>query len=131
MNQNWFFNLEQFEPKPELELQILARIQQQLNRQLRFQVWTARLTTVLSALIIIPAFIFMIQDVLASEFYQYMVLLVADTAVVLNFWRELGLALIESLPMLSVTVFLVSAVCLLGSIRWLNKNMRNYSLNII
>ncbi|MFH1170360.1 MAG: hypothetical protein V1704_02275 [Candidatus Vogelbacteria bacterium] len=41
-----------------------------------------------------------------SGFYSYLSLFISDSGLALTYWRELTLTLVESIPLLTITVFL-------------------------
>lgn len=59
-----------------------------------------------------------------SSFYAYMTLLFSDPDVVLRYWQEFGLALLESLPVLGIALCLLAVFTLLMSLRLFTQNMR-------
>jgi hypothetical protein len=59
-----------------------------------------------------------------SGFYSYASLLLSDPDMVLRYWREFGLALLESLPVIGIVCFLIAVFALLMSFRSFARNMR-------
>lgn len=59
-----------------------------------------------------------------SSFYSYATLLFSDPDVVMRYWREFGLALLESLPVVGVILCLAAFFALLISLRMFARNMR-------
>jgi len=69
-----------------------------------------------SLIAIIPVFSYFIDGFIQSSFYQYFSLIFSEGTGALAFWKEIGMSLAESLPILSVTVFLTVLVVLIWSI---------------
>ncbi len=59
-----------------------------------------------------------------SSFYSYASLLLSDPDMVLRYWREFSLALLESLPVIGIICCLVAVFVLLVSLRFLARNVR-------
>ncbi len=106
----------QVETPPYLKNKILARI----NKQERF---SARIKLTISgfgALFAIgalgPAILYAIRDFNQSGLYEYISLLFSDTSV-FSFWKEIGLSIIESMPIIGIMLVLGSICILLISLQ--------------
>ena len=69
------------------------------------------------------AWLFLGREFYQSSFYDYFSLLFSDTDIILSHWRELALSLVESAPLLSMTISLAVVAALLASVRLLSANM--------
>ena len=65
----------------------------------------------------------------ASNFGSYASLIFTDAKTVLTLWRELGLSLLESLPIFGIVIVLASVVALLWSARKFTKSNTHLNLN--
>lgn len=63
----------------------------------------------------------------ASNFGSYFSLIFSDTGSIAHWWKQLGLSLIESLPLLGVITLLASISVLLWSLRKFAKHTGNFS----
>jgi len=68
----------------------------------------------------IPAAKYMIDSMINSGFTSFISVLITDGANIFGSWKELGLALAESLPVLSITAVVT---LLIGSIYSMSKSM--------
>lgn len=59
-----------------------------------------------------------------SSFYTYVSILFSDPDVVFKYWQEFGLALLGSLPVISMSLCLIAVFALLMSLRLFAQNMR-------
>lgn len=60
----------------------------------------------ISVTVIFPAFFYISSGLSDSNFYQYLSVFVEDSSLIKTFWSELLMSLVESIPALSVAVFL-------------------------
>ena len=66
---------------------------------------------------------YVFQGFVQSSFYSYASLLFSDPDILLQFWREFGLSLVETIPLFEMTTLLVTIAILLLSIRILANNL--------
>ncbi len=66
---------------------------------------------------------YVFQGFVQSSFYSYASLLFSDPDILLQFWREFGLSLVETIPLFEITTLLVTIAILLLSIRILANNL--------
>ncbi|MFZ2522223.1 MAG: hypothetical protein WAX44_04560 [Minisyncoccia bacterium] len=67
---------------------------------------------------------YMIQEFYQSSFYSYLSLIFSDPSIAVSYWKELSMSLLETLPILGITISLIAVYVLLVSIRTLAKNTR-------
>ena len=79
----------------------------------------------LSVAALVPVFINLIQAFKTSNFGVYFSLLFSDGGLFPAFWKELGIALVDSLPILAVAITLALIGILLWSLRGMVRFM-NY-----
>jgi hypothetical protein len=77
-----------------------------------------------SILALVPAFKMVWDGISSSGFAQFLSLLFTDSEVVMAYWQSFAMTLLESLPMFSIILFLVIVFTLLGSARFLSKNIK-------
>jgi hypothetical protein len=118
--------LGQIEPPIDLEQRILRRINLLVVRRARTRLAvfgflaTGSLASLLYVLVIIG------RSLLQSSFYQYLQLLWSDQTIWLTYWRELSWSLLESLPVLGLTIILAIGGLFLWSILKVLENNNYY-----
>lgn len=126
-----FWNLSQIDPPHGLLKSILGRIlrEQRQHARVRLAVWVSGVLGAGAGLV--PAMRYAGQEFSQSGFYAYVSLLFSDgSVVVLNSWKEFGLLLAESLPLMGVTLVLATLLVLLGSIRLMARDMKTAFLSV-
>jgi|ERR1035437_42741 hypothetical protein len=63
-------------------------------------------TTLVSSVALVIATVRLWNDLAQSGFYQYFSLLLSDGATLSLYWKQLGLSLVESLPLLNLALLL-------------------------
>ena len=77
-----------------------------------------------SLIAIVPSFAMLSSDASQSGFLNFSSLMFSDSSVILTYWRSFSLALLETLPVISLAVFLLIVVVFLQSLRSLVKNLK-------
>ena len=80
-------------------------------REVEHNAWHTRFvtfiaTTLVSSVALVVATIRLWSDLAQSGFYQYFSLLLSDGATLSLYWKQLGLSLVESLPLLNLAILL-------------------------
>jgi len=120
-----FSQIEALEPPPAL----LGKVMLHLEREKKLVIIKRKVALfsaglIFSVLALIPAFKMVWDGVASSGFTQFLSLLFTDSGVVMAYWQSFGLTLLESLPVLSIIIFLAIIFILLESVRFLSKNIR-------
>jgi hypothetical protein len=76
-----------------------------------------------SALAFIPVFKILKQDLIQSGFLDFLSLLISDPIAMFNIWKEFMLSLLESLPVVSVMMFITVVLVFLGSLRFVVRDL--------
>ena len=63
-----------------------------------------------------------------SGFSQYFSLIFSDFKLVLSYWQSFSAALLESFPIINFTLLLAIVLMLLGSLKYLTKNLKAMTL---
>ncbi len=71
---------------------------------------------------------YMIREFYQSGFYTYFSLVFSDTNTIVVYWRELSLSLVETMPMVGITISLIAVCVFLISLRMLVKNTKGVFL---
>jgi hypothetical protein len=95
------------EPPKGLAGRVLAMISMEEKRMAKVRTWIFGSASVASFGLSLWAVIYLVESVKQSGFWQYFSLIFTDK-VALTYWRELSLSLVESLPIVSVIVFLAA-----------------------
>ncbi|MDD4989276.1 MAG: hypothetical protein PHV42_02520 [Candidatus Pacebacteria bacterium] len=106
---NLFNNLEEKIPSENLKLTIIKEVRHIENRKIKTRFIFSVTLLVASLGGIVEAFVQFVQHSNQSGFSQYASLLFSDNSVFFSYWKDLGLSLVESLPLVS-TVLLLGVV---------------------
>ena len=112
------------EPPQGLYAAVLARIDLAKRRAAQMRAGLFGFVALVSGALLVPALEYTSSQLYASGFYEYLSLLSSDHSLVLTYWREFGLSLIESLPSLALLLLLPTVVALVWSLARLVKNVR-------
>lgn len=105
------------DPPEHLFPRILTHISllEQRAARVRFALFSG--TTLISFLIVIAALRYAWGSFAQSSFSAYASLLSSDGSVLLLYWKEFAFSLIESLPLMSITILLAAIFTLLLSLK--------------
>lgn len=113
------------EPSPDLLKRILNKIETEKCLTAKKQTFFFLSLLVISAIAFIPSYQMLKTESTASGLPGFVSLIFSDPEAVLVYWQEFFLSLVESLPVLSITIFLSTILMLLGSIKMAAQNMIN------
>ncbi|MHB1316749.1 MAG: hypothetical protein ACYCZW_02735 [Minisyncoccota bacterium] len=82
------------------------------------------ITTFVSFFGLIFSIRYMIQEFYRSSFHSYLSLILSDPSVTILYWKELSISLIETLPIVGITISLITIYSLMVSVRVLVKNIK-------
>jgi hypothetical protein len=123
-NQNSLPGLMSVEPPQGLYAAIMARIELAARRGAPMGAGGFCALGLACGAVLVPVVQYTAQQFYASGFYDYLSLILSDHSLVLTYWREFGLSLLESLPSVALLLFLPIAVALAWSLVRLVKNAR-------
>ena len=117
---------------------LLEKILKRIHREERLLV--ARRVIIFSIMLIgslagfVPSLKMVLSDFSSSGFLNFFSLLFSDFSTVATYWQSFSMILLETLPALSLTLFLFVLFILLQSIKSLTKNLiiikdRNLAVN--
>lgn len=124
----------EIEPPKELYHRILTQITLAKRRRVRIRLSLLSVTIAGSAVALIPAAQYTVKEFAQSGFYQYLLLAFSDSGTLALYWREYMFTLVESLPLIGVTLVLSGIFVLLGSLKLALKNyelQRNYTIKSV
>ncbi len=113
------------EPPEELFGKIMHRIskeQRLLRAKRRIIIFSIGLFG--SLLAFIPTFHMLRTGIIESGFIEFFSLLFSDSWVVMTYWQNFILTLLESIPSLSIAAFLTTVFVFLGSLKYLMRNIK-------
>jgi len=96
------------EPPGKLGPKIINYINSEEKRLAAFRARVFRSTSVASFGFFLWATVYLVNSVQQTGFWQYFSLIFSENGTVLAYWRELSLSIIESLPILSLIIFLAA-----------------------
>ena len=111
--------MDKLKPRGELREKILFSINKEEIRRAKTYFLISVTTTLVSIFGLIFSVRYMIQGFYQSSFGSF-----SDPSIVVSYWKELSISLLETLPILGITISLVAVYTLLASIRTLVKNTR-------
>lgn len=115
---------ENLQPSAALRRAIISRIRRVEYRRARAFLITSGFAVSLSVVAIALSISHLAQAFRQSSFIAYLSLLISDTDVVVLYWREFALSVVESAPFLGLTLALSALLALLASVRVFAHNLR-------
>lgn len=113
-----------FELPKNLRNNVLLSIRSEEKRIAKRELAVSAFAAVASIGAIVASVEYAVTAFYQSSFYSYASLLLSDPDMVLRYWREFSLTLLESLPVIGIVCFLIAMFALLVSLRFLARNMR-------
>jgi len=106
MNLQTFFTTTQSRPRPELAERIILAWQRRVNRTRRTYQITWGVVTLGTLVGLVPAGISIVNSWSVSGINYYLSILFSDTGTLALLGKDLGLAVVESLPVMSLVLML-------------------------
>lgn len=103
---------------------ILERIEWERRRLARIRIAVFGFATTVSAFALFPVMQYAATEFTRSGFSDYSGLFFSDSGVVLVYWKEFALSLVESLPLFGLVLIGVTTLVLLGSLRLIAADLR-------
>lgn len=113
-----------YEPPKGLFEKVILRLKREQRIAAIRRLAVFGLTTISSALAFIPAFQMAKTGFAESGFGQFFSLLFSDFGIVVAFWQNFALSLLEALPVVSLLVLLGTLLIFLESLKLLVKNIK-------
>ncbi|MFA6593785.1 MAG: hypothetical protein WCT16_00860 [Candidatus Buchananbacteria bacterium] len=113
------------EPSEELLDKITLRLKREQAKRAKRRLAVFSLTLAASLTAFFPVCQFVWRDVSQSGFMDFVSLLFSDSALVLAYWQNFVLALLEVLPVISLALFLIVSAVFMESLKLLVKNIKN------
>lgn len=113
------------EPSSELPERVIRAVTLAARRRAFLRIWGMLPVFLLSAFGAFFATQYTLSELSQSGFSSYLALLVSDGTALFAYWKELGITLAESLPLVGVTAFLAAVCVLLPTARFVMLDIRN------
>lgn len=117
--------MDQFQPSKDLQKNIILQIRKEEYRRAKNYLIASFATVVVSVVGVVFSIRYVLQGISEASFYRYMSLLFSDPDIVLSYWRQFMLSLVESLPFFAITLVLVATVAFMISIRAFAQSMNS------
>lgn len=114
-----------YQPESRLSLDILLTIGKRESRIYKIKTWTHSIMGVVSLFLLFPSVKNLMTGLAGQGFYDYASLLVSDFRTVMSFSKEFILSLLNSLPIVSLSVSLFLVFVLFISIQRLVSQFRS------
>ena len=116
--------LDKIKPPVKLRANILMRIAQVEFRRARAYLLVSTTVGVFGIIGAVFSVKYLLQGFNQSGFYNYFSLLLSDPDIMLTYWREFSLSIVESIPVTGVIISLGAFAVFLVSVRIFANNMR-------
>lgn len=128
-NYQKLFGLDQ-RPAPEkLYKAVLLRIGLEKKRDEKRRFIVAGFSLTASIFAVVPAVLSLANSLAASGFWKFVSLLFSDGSLVLTYWKEFSLTLLESFSVPEMILTLVCVFAIALSVKFLFKNKSAFSVN--
>ncbi len=107
-----------------LESRVLARVFDTRRKAARIRLWLGALVSALAGASLAPAGYLISNQLAASGFTRYVSLAFSDTGTLLSSWKQLLLALAESLPATGLIAVFAALFVMLFALRFALRNSR-------
>ena len=104
-------------PRQDLEADIIRVVYAQNARRIIVRFWASVVVGVASIAGLVPAVANMSAKLTQSGFYEYLTLAFSNGGIISKYGSDLAIALGESIPGVSITVFLIVVVVFLWSVK--------------
>lgn len=110
---------------------LLEKVLKRVHKEQRFfffkRIAVISTTLIISIIALIPSLNMVISDLNQSGFNSFISLLFSDFSTVIVYWKSFTIILLETIPALSLALFLTVLLTLLQSIKSLTKNIKTIS----
>ncbi|MBU6390214.1 hypothetical protein KGQ31_01555 [Patescibacteria group bacterium] len=119
-------------PDAALTARIIDKIGRARLRNTRVKVTLYFSSVALSLAAFVPSLIYAMQGFTQSEFSDYLSLVFSDTGTVMASWKAFGLSLVESLPLVGVTLALATFLAFFysASVLWRHREETRLALSM-
>ncbi|MFA6227422.1 MAG: hypothetical protein WC631_03025 [Candidatus Paceibacterota bacterium] len=114
MSKNNFFEI--MEPSENLRSSIINRIEMEEKRDVVYRIVLGGTISLASMSMMIVYVLNIIKDAYQSGLSEYISLLFSDGALLISYWQTYTMSIIESLPVVPITIVVVSILIFVWSI---------------
>jgi len=115
------------EPSPELFLKVMKRIRREERILAIKKIAVLSVVLVASGIALVPAVKMLVQEIQNSGFIQFASLAFSDFETVKAYWQSFALAILQTIPALSLALCLAVLFTFLQSMKGLSKNIKTIS----
>jgi len=121
-------SINEINPPKGLELAVLSRIEKEIKRKIILNRIFGGLFSFISIIALVPLAIYTTNEFYQSGFFSFMSLLFSDSKIVFSNFGEYALSIVDSVPLLAITLTLLSVQALLVSVRYIFNNERKIKI---
>ena len=116
--------LSEIEPSSKLKSSILQNIKKEEIKISIYKIFFGSIASISSIALAVIAIINISKDFYQSGLYEYLSLLFSDGASLISNWQSYAMSIVESLPILTITVMFASVWIFMISMNAIMKNSR-------
>lgn len=109
-------------PPEALEQRVFLRIREAQVARARARLAIFGFGAVTGLFLSLPAYQYAMSELTTSGFLSYASLLLSDSGMLMLYWKEFGLTLLESLPVFGILLFGTAVLVFFGMLRLAAKN---------
>lgn len=122
--------MDKFEPSKDLRQNIVLTIVKEERQRAKNYLILSSTTALGSVVGVIFSVQYVIQVITQLSFYKYFSLFFSDSDIVLSYWRDFVMSLVESMPFFAITLVLLAVVALMMSVRvFINNSGRDFGFS--
>ena len=125
-NKKQFFSM--IEPSENLKNSIINTIKREKTKKTIYKIAFSSILSLVSVSMVVIFVTSIIKDAYQSGLSEYLSLLVSDGALVASYWKAYVMSIIESLPILQITVVFASTWVFLWSISSVSELIKDVKL---
>lgn len=111
-------------PPAGLLAKVMERIKLEQEKRIRRRLWLFSASSALSLIALVLTFQMAKAEFSESGFLNFFSLLFSDFGVIISYWRNFLASLLESLPVISLMLFLGSLLLFINSLKPMVRNMK-------
>lgn len=113
------------EPKAELKNSIINKIRKEETKRVIYRAVSRSLLSLASIFTLVFYTINIFKDAQTSGLSEYMSLIVSDSALVMSYWQTYVMSVVESLPIIPITITVASVWIFVWSVNSLVSVLKN------
>jgi hypothetical protein len=125
-NKNKF--LEMIEPSKKLKTSIMNKIEKEEMKMAMYRIVFGSIASLASISVAVIFVTNIIRDAYQSGLSQYLSLIFSDGSSLVNYWQTYMMSVVESLPIIGITMAFISVLIFVWSINYAIENFKNTKL---